>query len=213
GKSTAVRTLLTALALTHTPEEVGFYCLDFGGGTLPALSGLPHMGGVATRLDTDGIRRTIGEMMTLLTQREMTFTEHGIDSIATYRRLRREGRVPPDRFPSDVFLVIDGWGTVRAEHENVEKAATTLAARGLGFGIHVIATCVKWNEFRMAIKDLFQTKLELRLGDPSDSEIDRKVAANVPNNRPGRGLSPEALHFLTALPRIDGVEDDADLAD
>src|SRR5690606_32779220 len=25
--------------------------------------------------------------------------------------------------------------------------------------------------------------------------------------------SPEALHFLTALPRIDGVEDDADLAD
>ena len=34
GKSTLLRTLITALALTHTPREVQFYCLDFGGGTL-----------------------------------------------------------------------------------------------------------------------------------------------------------------------------------
>ncbi|MBA3279750.1 MAG: type VII secretion protein EccCa, partial [Geodermatophilaceae bacterium] len=31
GKSTAVRTLITSLALTNTPREVQFYCLDFGG--------------------------------------------------------------------------------------------------------------------------------------------------------------------------------------
>ena len=34
GKSTAVRSLVCALALTHTPEEVQVYCLDFGGGSL-----------------------------------------------------------------------------------------------------------------------------------------------------------------------------------
>ncbi|HEY6738552.1 MAG TPA: type VII secretion protein EccCb, partial [Actinopolymorphaceae bacterium] len=213
GKSTLLRTLIASFALTHTPEEVQFYCLDFGGGTLPAMLGLPHVGGVATRLDQDGIRRTVGEMTALLAEREQTFTENGIDSIATYRRMRREGRIAPDRFAPDVFLVIDGWGTVRAEHEAVEAAVTELAARGLGFGIHVVASAIKWTEFRTAIKDLIQTRLELKLGDPYDSDVDRKVAVNVPANRPGRGLSSEKLHFLTALPRIDDVEDAEDLAD
>jgi len=213
GKSTLLRSLIAAYALTHRPDEVQFYCLDFGGGTLPSMLGLPHMGGVATRLDPDAIRRTVGEMTTLLEQRERAFTDAGIDSIATYRRLRREGRIAPDRFASDVFLVVDGWGTVRAEHEALEQTITTLAARGLGYGIHVIATANKWSEFRIAIKDLIQTRLELKLGDPYDSEIDRKVAANVPANRPGRGLSPDRLHFLSALPRIDGKSDPDTLAD
>ena len=42
-------------------------------------------------------------------------------------------------------------------------------------------------------------------GDPVDSEVDRRVAALVPSGRPGRGLVPGPLHFLAALPRIDGV--------
>ncbi|HET6938161.1 MAG TPA: type VII secretion protein EccCb, partial [Nocardioides sp.] len=37
-----------------------------------------------------------------------------------------------------------------------------------------------------------------------DSEIDRRMAASVPQNRPGRGLVASKLHFLTALPRVDG---------
>ena len=213
GKSTLLRSLISAYALTHRPDEVQFYCLDFGGGTLPALLGLPHLGGVATRLDADAIRRTVGEMTTLLEQRERAFTEAGVDSIATYRRLRRQGRIQPDRFAPDVFLVVDGWGTVRAEHEQVETTLTQLAARGLGFGIHIIATSNKWSEFRMAIRDLIQTRLELKVGDPYDSEIDRRAAVNVPANRPGRGLSPESLHFLSALPRIDGVTNPEELAD
>ena len=54
---------------------------------------------------------------------------------------------------------------------------------------------------------------ELRLGDPLDSEIDRKVAALVPAGRPGRGLVPGKLHFLAALPRIDGNPDTENLGD
>ena len=50
GKSTVLRTLICSLALLHTPQEVQFYCLDFGGGGIGALAGLPHVGGVATRL-------------------------------------------------------------------------------------------------------------------------------------------------------------------
>jgi S-DNA-T family DNA segregation ATPase FtsK/SpoIIIE len=57
------------------------------------------------------------------------------------------------------------------------------------------------------------TRLELRLGDPLDSEIDRRLAALVPPDRPGRGIVPGRLHFLSALPRIDGRPDAATLGD
>src|SRR5262249_2577339 len=55
GKSTGVRTLLTSLALLHTPEEAQFYILDFGGGTLAAMDELPHIGGAAARLQGDRV--------------------------------------------------------------------------------------------------------------------------------------------------------------
>ncbi|WP_433240998.1 type VII secretion protein EccCa [Actinomadura nitritigenes] len=212
GKSTLLRTLITSLALMHTPQEVQFYCLDFGGGSLAPLADLPHVGGVASRLDPDRVRRTVAEVSGLLESRERFFTERGIDSIATYRRLRAAGQIPGDGF-GDVFLVVDNWLTVRQEFEAVETTITDLAARGLGYGIHVVAATNKWSEFRLTIRDLFGTKLELKLGDPYESEMDRKLAANVPENRPGRGLTREGLHFLAALPRADGRPTSEDLAD
>jgi S-DNA-T family DNA segregation ATPase FtsK/SpoIIIE len=203
GKSTILRTLICSLALLHTPQEVQFYCLDFGGGTLGALTGLPHVGGVASRLDTDRVRRTVAEVTQLLDLREREFAERGIDSMATYRRMRASGEYAGDGY-GDVFLVVDNWLTLRQDFENLEGTITQLAARGLGYGVHVIASSNKWTEFRIAVRDLLGTKLELKLGDPFESEIDRKRADNVPLNRPGRGLTPDGLHFLTALPRIDG---------
>jgi ESX secretion system protein EccC len=212
GKSTLLRTLICSLALQHTPQEVQFYCLDFGGGTIGPLSGLPHVGGVATRQQGDRVRRTVAEVRAILERREQEFVERGIESIAAYRIMRANGEITGDGF-GDVFLVIDGWLTLRQEYEQLELDITALAARGLGYGIHVVAATNKWSEFRPAIRDLLGTRFELRLGDPYESEVGRAQAANVPEHSPGRGLTREGLHFLTALPRIDGQPDAAGLAD
>ena len=212
GKSTALRTLICSLALQHTPREVQFYCLDFGGGSLSQLAGLPHVGGVASRLDADRVRRTVAEVTTLLEQRERRFAELGVDSMDSYRRRRAAGEFADDPY-GDVFLVVDGWLTLRQDYEALEESITELASRGLGYGIHIVAATHKWSEFRMSIRDLLSTRMELRLGDPYESEVDRKLAANVPENAPGRGLTRDGLHFLTALPRLDGVRTADDLSD
>ncbi len=149
------------------------------------------------------MRRTVAEVRTLLEQREREFGERGIDSIATYRTLRAGGAIAGDGF-GDVFLVVDGWLTLRQDYEELEQAVTALAARGLGYGIHLVAATNKWSEFRPAVRDLFGTRLELRLGDPYESEIGRAAAGNVPAGAPGRGLTRDGLHFLAAMPRIDG---------
>ena len=93
GKSTALRTLVAALALRHTPAEVQFYCLDFSGALL-ALRDLPHVGGVAGRQEPEVVQRLVAEVATILEDRERRFRELGVDSMATYRRMRacRAGR-------------------------------------------------------------------------------------------------------------------------
>ncbi|GAA1818202.1 type VII secretion protein EccC [Luedemannella flava] len=206
GKSTFLRTLITSLALTHTPREAQFYCLDFGGGGLSSLSELPHVGGVAARRDVDRVRRTVAEVLSVLAAREAAFAAAGVDGMASYRRARRDGQFADDPY-GDVFLVVDGWGTIRNEFEDLEPALAELVNRGLGFGIHLIATANRWMDVRAAVRDMFGTKVELRLGDPSDSLINRRAALNVPEKAPGRGLTHDALHFLTGLPRVDGRAD------
>ncbi|WP_449385758.1 type VII secretion protein EccCa [Cellulomonas soli] len=202
GKSTLARSVVTGLALTNTPREVQFYVLDFGGGTFAPLANLPHVAGVAARSDADVVRRVVAEVEGIVDARERYFREHGIDSIETYRTRRAQGQV--DDGYGDVFLLLDGWGTLRSEYDELELRVQAIAGRGLTFGVHLIATATRWMDFRSQVKDLFGTRVELRLGDPMDSEIDRKVAVNVPTGRPGRGLSSSKHHALTALPRIDG---------
>ncbi len=211
GKSTLLRTLLAALALTHTPAEVQFYCLDFGGGSLATLAGLPHVGGVAGRMEPDRVSRTVAEVQAILTRRERTFTEHGIENMAAYRELRRQGRHADDPH-GDVFLVVDGWASLRADFDTLDQQIRQLAGRGLAYGIHLALTTSRWSDVHSALRDQLGTRLELRLGDSIDSVIDIRAAAKVPRS-PGRGLTLDKKHYLAAVPRIDSRPGTENLAE
>ncbi|MEJ7833889.1 MAG: type VII secretion protein EccCa, partial [Nocardioides sp.] len=201
GKSTLLRTIVASMSLTTTPQESQFFVLDFGGGTFSPMTQLPHVAGVGTRSEPDVVRRIMAEVVGVVDRREAYFRANGIDSIETYRARRTQGRAD-DGF-GDVFLVVDGWSTLRSDFDDLEMEIQQLASRGLTFGLHIVTGASRWADFRAAMRDLLGTRLELRLGDPMDSEMDRKVAALVPAGRPGRGLVPGKLHFLAALPRID----------
>lgn len=203
GKSTLLRTLIASLALRHTPAEVQFYALDFSGGTLFSLVDLPHVGAVAGRQDGDVVRRIVSEVSRIVARRERRFRELGVDTMAAYRSLKAAGDAGDDPY-GDVFLLVDGIGVLRQEFEDVEAEVVALAGRALTYGVHIVATAYRWLEFRLGVRDLFGTKLELKLGDPMDSEVDRRAAATVPGDRPGRGITSDRMHYLAAIPRIDG---------
>ena len=203
GKSTLVRTLMVSLALTHTPTEVQFFCLDFGGGLLGAMAELPHVAGVTGRHDVERISRTVAEVVEIMTRRERLFSQHGIDSMAAFRRRRAAGELA-DEPHGDVFLVIDGWGTIRTDFMDMATTVTAIATRGLSYGVHLVIAASRWGEVTTGLRDLLGTRLELRLGDPVDSVINMRVAGTVPK-LPGRGITDQNLHFLAALPRISGT--------
>ncbi|WP_407549097.1 type VII secretion protein EccCa [Streptomyces sp. Pv4-95] len=210
GKTTLLRTLLLSLALTHTPREVGIYGIDLVGGGLQALSGLPHVGGIAGRADRERVARTVEEVRTMLVARENLFREHGIDSLSQLRDLHAAGRLP-QLASAEIVLVIDGFGALRDDFEDLDDDIADILKRGGGYGIHVVASMLRWNDARIAVQSNFGTRVELRLNDPSESSIDHKLAATLSPDEPGRVLTDGKLFAQVALPRTDSLADTADM--
>ncbi|GAA1108425.1 type VII secretion protein EccCa [Streptomyces javensis] len=210
GKTTLLRALALSLALTHTPREVGIYGLDLVGGGLQALAALPHVGGVAGRSDRERATRTVEEVRGMLDAREELFREHGIDSVERLRALRAAGSLP-ELASTDIVLLIDGFGALRDDFEALDDAVGDLLKRGGGYGIHVVAAMLRWNDVRIGHQSTFGTHIELRLNDAGDSSVDRRLAETLTPDDAGRALTDRKLFAQTALPRLDGSASTADL--
>ncbi|HEY7044571.1 MAG TPA: type VII secretion protein EccCa, partial [Nocardioidaceae bacterium] len=78
GKSVLLRTMISSLCLRHAPSDMVFYCLDFGGGTLRALTDVPHVATVTPRTDVERVTRTVNDVLTQLEGRDALFREHGV---------------------------------------------------------------------------------------------------------------------------------------
>ena len=68
-------------------------------------------------------------------------------------------------------------------------------------------------EIRPALKDQIGTRVELRLGDPAESEMDRKQARQLSARLPGRGITSDGREMAIALPRLDGKATSTALAE
>ncbi|MDK8475830.1 MULTISPECIES: type VII secretion protein EccCa [unclassified Corynebacterium] len=172
GKSGALRTIVSSLALHLRPEDIRFYVIDLGGGQLTALDRLPHVAGVAGREEGEKIRRIV-------------------DEVAGFIR-RPESR--------ETFLIIDGWhhiGPSNAEFEDIAESITDIVADGASANVHVVIATSRWTTMRPAIRDLIAHRLELRLGEALDSLIDRKLQQKLPS-APGRGLTQAGENMLLA---------------
>ncbi|MCV7171943.1 type VII secretion protein EccCb [Mycobacterium sp. CPCC 205372] len=205
GKSTFLQTLMLSAAATHTPRQVQFYCVDLGGGGLMYLEDLPHVGGVATRAEPDRVNRVVAEVKAVLRAREAMFKQYRVGSIASYREMREDPNSPAAADPfGDVFLVIDGWPAFVSEFPDLEPVVQDLAGQGLAFGVHVVISTPRWTELKARVRDYLGTKVEFRLGDVNETQIDR-ITREIPANRPGRAISIEKHHLMIGVPRLDGV--------
>lgn len=198
GKSTVVRTLVGALARTHPPDHVQLYLLDLGGGGLGDLDAVPHVGGVASKLDPERVRQTVRHVQGLVEEREMLFRRLALASAADARARRARGELE-EPLP-DVFLIVDGMGALRRDFEGLDEELERLAGAGLAYGVHVVLTGTRWGEMRPQLRDQIGARLELRLNDPLDSEIGRKRQEAIPEGVPGRGLAAGGVEVQFALP-------------
>ena len=206
GRSTLLRTLAVSTCLTHTPRQVAIYGMDLTGGGLQRLEDFPHVGGVVTRGNRDKLRRLLEELSVMLAQREAVFADRGIDSLVELRTLHAQGRVP-ELPAADIVLLVDGFGALRSDFEELEELFVDIMQRASSYGIHLVLTLTRFSELRLAHQALFGNRIELRLNDPADSGIDRKLSAVLPADAPGRALLTDKNLAQIALPVLDEVPD------
>ena len=215
GKTTALQTLISSAALTHTPEQVQFYCLAYSSTALTTVARLPHVGEVVGPTDPYGVRRTVAEILALVRERKRSFLEYGIPSMEVFRRRKfggEAGPVPNDGF-GDVYLVIDNYRALAEENEVLIEQVNVIINQGPSFGVHVIVTADRESELRPPVRSGFGSRVELRLAAVEDAKLVRsRFAKDVPI-KPGRGMvavnyvrldaDPQSgLHTLVARPAL-----------
>ncbi len=206
GKSILLRTLMSALVRAYTPDEVQLYCIDLGGGSLATFEAAPHVGGVCGKLEREKVRQVVRLVRAIIDDRETAFRRLAVDSIADVRARRARGELDGEDLP-DVFLAIDNWGMLGREFEDLDREAEQIATAGLNFGVHLVITANRWvaPEMRPSLRDSIGNRLELRLNDPVESEINRAQAKTLPDDVPGRGLTRAGNLFQAALPDMSTV--------
>lgn len=200
GKSTTLASAIVALAGRHAPEDLHAYVVDFGGGTLRALDVLPHVGAVLGPHEREEILRLFREVERIRESRTRELRRLGLAGPAEWHAARRSGRLEDDRY-GEVLLAIDNLAAFLIAFPELETPLGSIAADGLGYGIHLLCTAPRWADIRPALRDHLGSRIELHLQNPLDSEIDRGVARQVAADIPGRGAVPPGELVQIALGR------------
>ncbi|MDP7707382.1 type VII secretion protein EccCb [Mycobacterium sp. TY815] len=208
GKSTSLRTVMMALAISHSPQRVQFYGIDCGGGKLRSLAGLPHVCGIAAHGEDEKIRRVVSEVERILAFRKRhwaSWGENGID-LSKFRALKFgpvKGEVPEDSH-GDVFLVVDNMKALQLQEGgmfDIHERLTALTEGALNFGVHLMISGDQW--ITMKVEPKLGAKIELRMADAADSKAgNREAAKQVPESQKGRGLVKGGKHMLVAVPYL-----------
>ena len=133
GKTTMIQTLLLALSLRHSPEQLHTFVLDFGGNGLRNVAMMPHCAGYVANdneQETEGILRTI---QSIITERQALFAENHCTNYVSY--LETSGKTLPM-----VLLVLDNYVAFRERTHRCEDLLVQIVAAARACGIYLILT-------------------------------------------------------------------------
>lgn len=221
GKTTLVRTLMLALAATHSPADLWIYAIDptsSGCGLMPLNSKteevsasscrLPHIADSFTAAHTSKVERLLIELQDHIRQRLSLLQQHGVDTLAQLY----ERRSTLDTLPPGILVVIDNIAELTAAQPEVVDTFKALIRDARKCGINFVVTGYTWRDVA-PIQSSFETRIALRLNDAADSEavINKAYAARISPEQPGRAFlrtSERPIELQIALPvlrHLDGT--------
>ena len=106
GKSETLQTYILSLAVNYSPDDVGFFIIDYkGGGMANLFEGLPHMIGAISYLSGNEIHRAMVSIKSENRRRQTVFNLAGVNNINSYTKLVRSGEA---ELPvPHLFIVVD----------------------------------------------------------------------------------------------------------
>ncbi|MEJ5866124.1 FtsK/SpoIIIE domain-containing protein, partial [Pseudokineococcus sp. 5B2Z-1] len=188
GKSELLRTLVTSLAVHHSPVDLSFVLVDYkGGAAFAGVAGLPHVAGLVTDLDHALTARALRSLGAEVARRERLLRAAGAEDLRAYRARRRPG----DPALGRLVLVVDEYRVLAEELPDFVEGLVRLAAVGRSLGIHlVLATQRPAGVVGPDVAANVNLRVALRVRDEHDSldVVESRAAAHLPPDVPGRSL-------------------------
>lgn len=142
GKSETLQTYILSLAINFSPDDVGFFLIDYkGGGMANLFDGLPHIIGQISNLSGNQVRRAMVSIKSENKRRQRIFNEHGVNNINLYTRLYKnnEAKIPVPH----LFIVIDEFAELKREEPDFMRELISVAQVGRSLGVHLILATQK----------------------------------------------------------------------
>ncbi len=187
GKSETLQTYLLSLAVNYSPDDLGFFIIDYkGGGMANLFEGLPHMMGSISNLSGSEITRAMVSIKSEIQRRQVAFNYAGVNNINDYTKLVKSGEnfepIP------HLFIIVDEFAELKREQGVFMQELVSVAQVGRSLGVHLILSTQKpagtvdeniWSNTKF--------KLCLRVQDRQDSRemLHKDDAAYITNT--GRG--------------------------
>lgn len=188
GKSEILQTIILALSIKYSPEDVAFLLIDYkGGGMANLFEKLPHIAGIISNLSGSMVRRAMVSIKSENERRQKAFYESGVNNIHDYIRQYKAGNTK-EPIPH-IFIVVDEFAELKREQPDFMKELISVARVGRSLGVHLIlATQKPAGVIDDNILSNTRFKICLRLQDKMDSSeiLHRPDAAYIKN--PGRAF-------------------------
>ncbi|WP_329336069.1 FtsK/SpoIIIE domain-containing protein [Streptomyces sp. NBC_00663] len=188
GKSELLQTIVAALAVANTPENMTFVLVDYkGGAAFKDCVHLPHTVGMVTDLDAHLVERALESLGAELHRREHILAAADAKDIEDYQDLVR--RDPSHAPVPRLLIVIDEFASMVRDLPDFVTGLVNIAQRGRSLGIHLLlATQRPSGVVSPEIRANTNLRIALRVTDGGESSdvIDSPEAGHISKSTPGR---------------------------
>ncbi|TLS41993.1 cell division protein FtsK [Streptomyces montanus] len=188
GKSELLQTIVAALAVANTPENMTFVLVDYkGGSAFKDCVKLPHTVGMVTDLDAHLVERALESLGAELKRREHILAAADAKDIEDYQDLVR--RDPSHAPVPRLLIVIDEFASMVRDLPDFVTGLVNIAQRGRSLGIHLLlATQRPSGVVSPEIRANTNLRIALRVTDGGESSdvIDSPEAGHISKSTPGR---------------------------
>ncbi len=142
GKSETLQTYMLSLAINFSPDDIGYFIIDYKGGGMAGLfDGLPHMIGSISNLSGNQVRRAMVSIKSENRRRQRIFSENNVNNINLYTKLYKNGEatIPVPH----MFIIIDEFAELKREEPEFMKELISVAQVGRSLGVHLILATQK----------------------------------------------------------------------
>ncbi len=169
GKTETILSLVFSLCMTHTPEEMQFYVLEFGSGNLSRVEAFPHCGGVIRQNEAERINRLLN-----------------------YLKLELSARSAPLGYSASmphIYVFFNNAADFKNQYPDQFEELARFVRAGGAVGIHLIFSTNRGSELSRGLSGNIPVRIALQLAEKQEYG-DVLGTIHVPQipKSPGRGF-------------------------